>query len=214
MHHRRSIRLKHYDYQNTGVYYVTICTKYRSRILGRVKNGKIARDEWIKTAQLRDYILIDEFVIMPDHMHGVLIISRADDVDFGTQKIRRGMMHHAQTNIPAPNQNMLKSPHHPPTNTPVPFKPKSKTPYHVPTNNADQYNQQTPTKRQFAKPIKNSLPTIVSAYKASVTRKINCLRNTPGGIIWQRNYYEHFVRNENVLLIIRKYIFNNPGKYI
>ena len=69
-------------------------------------------------------------------------------------------------------------------------------------------------KRQFAKPIKRSLPTIVSAYKASVTRKINRLRKTPGGIIWQRNYYERIVRNDNELFIIRKYIFNNPMKYI
>jgi len=182
MHHRRSIRLKYYDYQSEGIYFVTICTKYRSRIFGRIKNGKmilnkfgmIAYDEWIKTTQLRDYVKIDEFVIMPDHMHGILIISRGDDFDSGTNPSRRGMMHHAPTNILA--QNIPK----------------------------------TPTQRQFAKPIKNSLPTIVSMYKASVTRKINCLRKTPGGVIWQRNYHERIIRDERQLILTRKYIINNP----
>lgn len=186
MHHRRSIRLKHYDYQNAGIYFVTICTKDRSHIFGRVKNAKmiinefgmIARDEWIKTAQLRDFVKIDAFVIMPDHMHGILIISRGDEDVFGANPSRRGMMHHAPTHILVPNGPAM------------------------------------PMERQFAKPIKNSLSTIVSAYKASVTRKINCFRKTPGGIIWQRNYYEKIVRNNDALFVVRKYIINNPGKYI
>jgi putative transposase len=182
MHHRRSIRLKHYNYQNTGIYFVTICTKYRSHLFGLVKNGQmilnkfgmIARDEWIKTAQLREYVKIDAFVIMPDHMHGILIISRGDDDNLGTNPSCRGMTRHAPTIILA------------------------------------QKNSKNPMLRQFSKPIKNSLSTIVSAYKASVTRKINCLRKTPGGIIWQRNYYERIVRNNDALFIVRKYIINNP----
>jgi REP element-mobilizing transposase RayT len=191
MHNRRSIRLRHYDYQKDGILFVTICTYHKRAIFGRVINGrmqlneigKIARDEWIKTAQLRDYVKIDAFVIMPDHMHGLLVISRGDDYDFSTNLSRRGMMHHAPT-------------------------AKSTTYF--------EYNFETPSNRdgliprQFSKPVKQSLWTIVGTYKAAVTRKINRLRNTPGGIIWQRNFYETIIRNEKHLFLVRQYIINNP----
>ena len=54
-----------------------------------------------------------------------------------------------------------------------------------------------PTFERFGIPISNSIPTIIRYYKASVTRRINELRNMQGSQIWQRNYYEHIIRNKN-----------------
>ncbi len=81
-HERRSIRLKRYDYRSTAYYYITICTNGKDMIFGHIKNGKavlndsgiIARREWIKTAQIRTYVDIDAFIIMPNHIHGIIVI--------------------------------------------------------------------------------------------------------------------------------------------
>ena len=64
--------------------------------------------------------------------------------------------------------------------------------------------------REFAKPIAQSLPTIIGAFKSAVTKHINITRNTQGRPVWQRNYYEHVIRDERKLFAIRKYIRNNP----
>ena len=70
-----------------------------------------------------------------------------------------------------------------------------------------------PTQEQFAKPTSGSLPTIVRYFKSAVTRRINELRGIPYKPVWQRNYYEHVIRNENDLNEIREYIVNNPLKW-
>ena len=70
-----------------------------------------------------------------------------------------------------------------------------------------------PTYEKFGKPVSNSVPTIIRYYKGAVTKRINILRNTQGLQIWQRNYYEHIIRNEVDLNEIREYIINNLLKW-
>jgi len=67
-----------------------------------------------------------------------------------------------------------------------------------------------PEERKFGKPIAGSLSTIVGAFKSAATKQINILRNAPGSPVWQRNYYEHIIRNEESLQHLRQYIHNNP----
>lgn len=81
-HHRRSIRLRGYDYSQSGVYSLTICTHERQRLFGEVRQGqmilnqigKIAAQEWLSSASIRREIELDAWVIMPDHLHGIVII--------------------------------------------------------------------------------------------------------------------------------------------
>jgi len=81
---RRSIRLKKYDYSLTGAYFVTICTQNKECIFGEVlndetklsKEGHIIKEEWLKIAILRPYVGLDQFVVMPNHFHGILWIQR------------------------------------------------------------------------------------------------------------------------------------------
>ena len=91
IHHRRSIRLKGYDYASSGLYYITICTQDRECNLGEVKNGPmvlsdfgvIAQRCWDEICDHFDNVGLDEHVIMPNHVHGVIIIrdnSRRDEV--------------------------------------------------------------------------------------------------------------------------------------
>ena len=67
--------------------------------------------------------------------------------------------------------------------------------------------------RRFGKPVPGSLPTVVRAFKSAVTRRINQIRDTPGGTVWQRGYHEHVVRNEHDLERIRRYIRENPARW-
>ncbi len=69
------------------------------------------------------------------------------------------------------------------------------------------------TYEKFGKPVSNSIPTIIRYYKAVVTKRINILRNTPGAQIWQRNYYEHIIRNKQEYYAIRQYIIDNSKNW-
>ena len=76
-HHRRSVRLRNLSYAEPGLYFVTICTHGRQRLFGDVgagemvlsEFGRIARDEWLRTPEVRPYVVLDAFVVMPDHVH-------------------------------------------------------------------------------------------------------------------------------------------------
>jgi REP element-mobilizing transposase RayT len=85
-HHRRSIRLKDYDYTQEGAYFVTLCTYQRECLFGEVNEhgimvantlGQIVEEEWIQTAILRPYIELDAFVVMPNHVHSIIVITSA-----------------------------------------------------------------------------------------------------------------------------------------
>ena len=235
-HHRRSIRLRNYDYTQCGAYFVTICTEERRCIFGQVVGGEmvvnewgqIVAEEWEQTAIIRPNVELDAFVVMPNHVHAIIVI--ADDGRGGRGMDGRGMMHHAPTD--APTEYIT------PTGTPTPHDPQTApggtgvmddrgiTPggmgrggrgmmHHAPTNPPTEYIAPTnpPTIREFSKPIPNSLPTIIGAFKAAITRRINRLPNPPDYAIWQRNYYEHIIRNEISLNHIRAYIANNAAKW-
>ena len=67
--------------------------------------------------------------------------------------------------------------------------------------------------RRFGWVPAKSLHTIIGSYKSTVTKRINKMRNTPGFPVWQRNYYEHIVRNDDELARICEYIINNPLRW-
>ncbi len=86
-YHRRSIRLKDYDYSQRGKYFVTICTRNKECILGDIidgkmqlnKYGKISGDFWNKIPIHFPDAKSDEFVVMPNHIHGIIIITGCID---------------------------------------------------------------------------------------------------------------------------------------
>ncbi|HMY43295.1 MAG TPA: hypothetical protein PLW92_09570, partial [Chitinophagales bacterium] len=81
-HHRRSIRLKGYDYAQAGLYFITICCQDRANLFGAIENGEmilneygqIAFEEWANTENIRDNCRIHEYIIMPNHIHGIIEI--------------------------------------------------------------------------------------------------------------------------------------------
>jgi putative transposase len=83
IHQRRSIRLTEYDYTGAGAYFVTVCSHGRECLFGEVVDeavrlnefGEIVREEWLRSAEIRKEIILDEFIIMPNHIHGIIIIN-------------------------------------------------------------------------------------------------------------------------------------------
>ena len=71
-------------------------------------------------------------------------------------------------------------------------------------------SRRAPTRDGFQKPAKGSLPTIVRSYKSAVSYRINLMRRTDGIPVWQRNFYEHIIRNEKDLQNKTDYIESNP----
>ena len=84
-HHRQSIRLQGYNYAQSGMYFITACTEGRECLFGKVVQGKMIMDQvgqivegkWLKTPVLRPYVVLDEFVVMPNHFHAILLIVTA-----------------------------------------------------------------------------------------------------------------------------------------
>ncbi len=81
-----SNRLKEYDYTTPWWYFITLCVKNYRQILGKIKGnkmalsslGKIVEEEWLVTKELRSYVELDEYVIMPNHFHGIIIINSVE----------------------------------------------------------------------------------------------------------------------------------------
>ena len=85
----QSSRIQGYDYAQNGAYFITICTKDKKHFFGKVKAGKmilseigkIVDNEWQKTEKLRKNVILDEYIIMPNHFHAILFINNSDNVE-------------------------------------------------------------------------------------------------------------------------------------
>ncbi|MDT7920160.1 MAG: transposase, partial [Meiothermus sp.] len=90
-HHRRSIRLRGYDYTQAGAYFITICTQGREYLFGEVADdemhlneyGRIVRDVWFDLPNHVSNVVLDAFVVMPNHVHGIVVIANGDVVGVG-----------------------------------------------------------------------------------------------------------------------------------
>jgi len=169
---RRSIRLRHWDYASPGAYFVTVCTYEHKSLLGRVADvdvllnafGLAVRHCLCRIPDHFPQATIDEFVVMPNHVHTIVMLNE--------------LGHNAS------GQGAGSSTH-----------------------------TCAPTATGFGKPIPESLATIVRSVKSAATRKINALRGTPGGKVWQRGYYDRVIRDEDELDNIRRYMADNPRRW-
>lgn len=158
---RQSIRLKEYDYSQAGAYFVTLCTLNRECLFGSITEskmilntiGKIVIDSWVWLAEQYDYVTLDESIVMPNHLHGIIVIGDQRHPTAGGSLVR-------------------------------PYMGKQK-----------------------------SLGELVGAFKTVSTKKTNQMRSTQGARLWQRNYYEHVIRNDEEMNRVREYISYNPSKW-
>jgi len=99
IHHRRSVRLQGYDYSRGGAYFVTICTQDRARLFGEVIGrqmnlhaaGRMIAEVWVGLPARFSMANVDAYVVMPDHLHGVLILR--DEVGERVEQAEVGHVH-------------------------------------------------------------------------------------------------------------------------
>jgi REP element-mobilizing transposase RayT len=180
-HHRKSMRLKGYDYTQAGAYFVTICVNDRRHLLGKITNGEMILNEpgemvqqiWNEIPENYSGADIDFSVVMPNHFHGIIILTGE--------------------NVGAPlvgaQDGALEG-----------------------TNEEKAGTRPAPTNRNF------HLSQIVGEFKSLTTNEYITGVKTKNWQrfnkkFWQRNYYDHIIRNEWDLNRIRKYIYYNPLKW-
>jgi len=198
IHHRRSIRLKGYDYSKEGLYFITICCERRGNPLrlpfGNIKNGEmvlneygtIAYNEWMKLQERFTNFELDVFQIMPNHMHGIILLN-----DVGAS------LADAQ-NTPAQNANVTTTVN------------ENGQPHGL------RLQRITGDDNWATARVAPTVGDIVGAYKSLVAN--GCLeiyksKNETMGKLWQRNYHEHIIRDEQSYQTISNYIINNPAKW-
>lgn len=168
---RRSIRLEEYDYSQPGAYFITLVAHQRQALFGKIENGSVTLNQlgnlavavWHGLETRFSAVQLDDFVIMPDHLHGIIFIN---EERVGARREATAMSVMSSVASPAPVERH-----------------------------------------------RISLGDVVGAYKSTVTRLFNRLGNTPGRNIWQRNYYEHVIRDDLDLDQVRCYIQENPSRW-
>ncbi len=155
-------RLQGYDYRQAGAYFVTINTQRYEPILGAIvaeimrlnAYGQIVAEDWAWLAETFSSVDLDACIVMPNHVHGIIVISGEDSSSVGE---------------------------------------------------GDSSIASTQTRHPLGR--------IVGAFKTMSTKHVNEWRETPGTILWHRNYYEHIIRNDDDLQRIRAYIAANPARW-
>jgi len=182
-HHRRSIRLQGYDYSQPGIYFITLCTQNHECLFGEILNGEMRLNEfgkmtqqcWLEIPHHFPHVKLDEFVIMPDHIHGIIILN--DIVG-------------AKNFSPQPSNNFSPQPSNNFSPQPMPTPQQNITPFRSPSK---------------------TIGSIIRGFKIGVTKGFR--QNTDIYVVWQRNYYEHIIRNKVELNRMRQYIIDNPKKW-
>ena len=154
IHHRRSVRLIDYDYSQEGLYFVTICVQKWQCIFGEIvdnemilnKYGQIAHYEWEKTPEIRSNIQLDVFVVMPNHIHGIIVIN--EDIRDTCENTRRGVLH-----TPTNNKGVCNTPSN------------NKGVCNTPSNNKGVCN--TPLRSPS-----NTIGAIIRGYKSAVSKQL------------------------------------------
>lgn len=186
-----SARYQNWDYTSNGYYFVTICTHNREYFFGDVVAdkmqlspvGKIVAEEWHKTAQIRSYIELDEWVIMPNHLHGIIIIKNQPPPPL----------------VETPHRGVSQQAKFHPQET---FHPEAK--FHP----QETFHRNVSTKSRL-KP--KSLGSILGQIKTACTKRI--WEAGFDDFEWQNRFYDHIIRDDQSLHNIQEYIINNPLKW-
>jgi REP element-mobilizing transposase RayT len=209
---RRTIRLSNYDYSQEGSYFITIVTQDRIHLFGNIEDGKmmlnsvgkILEDEWRNTIQLRPNIALGEFIIMPDHMHMIITITAQLEKKEDKEWIHSNPKSPSQTigaiirgfkGASTKKINLFLN-----STGASPFAPIIESPF-APT-----------TESPFA-PIIESPFAPTTELPFAPTNSQFAPKEFYKNKIFQRNYYEHIIRNQNDYNRIEQYILDNPKNW-
>ena len=219
IHHRRCLRLKDYDYAQAGAYFVTICTQGKLCLFGEILEqemhlnaaGERVEQVWSALPQRYPMVELDAWVIMPNHLHGVLVLNAHLPAEAGRSP------HEETASIDRVSDET------PTKRTPtrgVPTVEGGSDHDSVGTFTTDVQNDSvgTPLVGVQASGSAPTLGTVMGAFKGISTNVyIQGVREEGWmpfpGKLWQANYYEHILRDENELERARSYILYNPARW-
>ena len=195
-----SLRLQNWNYGWKGSYFITICTKNRTNYFGEVIDGKmklsnigvIADVFWFEIQNHSKFLTLGEFVVMPNHVHGILILK---DKIYSTSE-GEGIDKKNLTEI------LPTSPEFSPPSKKHPCSENEFDPASKPIKTIGQY--------RFQNQGKNTISSIVGSYKSAVTKHCNRIGLE---FSWQPNFYDHIIRDEGSFQTISNYIVNNPANW-
>jgi putative transposase len=222
-HNRRSLRLKGYDYSQPGFYYITICTLDRINRFGDVENGKMILNnagemvdtEWNRIPKRYKHVILDKYQIMPNHLHGIIVICRRGGVS------PPGV---SPPGVSPPSINRVKSYKINAENPDIQAIVNTDKPAKIDVNVCvvtmntceTAINEGAATDEGAATAPLTVAPTlghIIGGFKYLATKIINEMDTLPGRKIFQRDFYDHIIRNETELKRIRRYIIENPENW-
>ena len=190
-----SARLHNWDYRSDGSYFITICTKNRDHFFGDIQNGNMILTEigqlayqfWNEIPDHFPSIELGNFVIMPNHVHGILTI-------------------HGY------NKNIIWDGNKPASSS-ISFVETLQC--NVSTNDMDDKNDNNDSKSKNEKmskisPKPGSISTIIRSYKSVVTKHS---KQFDSNFAWQFRFHDHIIRNNRSFYFIQKYITQNPLKW-
>ena len=207
-----SARLQTWDYGSNGSYFITICTQNREHYFGEILEGemqlnnigKLAEQNWLAIPQYFSFVELGNFVVMPNHTHGILIIDKNADVDVETRLIAS-----LQTPTGTPSPTGTASP----TGTPFPTDPPFPTGTPFPSGRQSPSGTPFPTKKTggFAgdkNPMfYDNISRIIRWYKGRCSFEF---RKIHADFEWQSRFHDHIIRNFAEFERIQNYISNNP----
>ena len=207
--HRRSTRLKGYDYSSPGLYFITICTKNRQNFFGEITDKKMILNEggnfiltcWKAIPHHYPTIKLHSFQIMPNHLHGILEIVNQTDVSENTNKSDCGSPIHqvgVQNFEPLPDES---------ENEPLPDDSENLTDFEL----KSMANSYVYKENKYQQIIPGSIGSIIRGYKIGVTKWFRA--NTDIHDVWQRNFHDKIIRTDKSYRTISKYIADNPKNW-
>lgn len=194
-HHRKSIRLKGYDYSQAGFYFITICVHDRLCFFGEIVDGemilndagRIANQCWLDIPKHFPNVVLRENIVMPNHIHGIIELVGANNYS------------------PVINFTEIDSPES--------VNDLDNGVKNIPNDNGAK-NISNDNGAKNISPLRSpskTIGSIVRGYKIGVTKWFRSNGNMEN--IWQRNYWEHIIRDEPSYYRISEYIINNPGNW-
>ncbi len=213
-HHRRSIRMKGYDYSQPGAYFVTICTHGKQSLFGKIVDGEMKLNDFGKVVEFTwndlvnhvDGIELGPFVIMPNHIHAIIhIIASANTVRAGSginASVGADSDNGASVGAGSDNGASVGAGFEPARTEPA----RTESARTEPARTEPARTEPTPTSARKQTPLSE----IVRQLKTFSAKRINLLRKSTGEPVWQRNYYEHIIRSNKSYQKIGDYILTNP----
>jgi putative transposase len=213
----QSARLPSWDYSSNAVYFITICTNNREYFFGEIidgkmqlsEPGKIANRFWLEIPDHFPFVILDEFVVMPNHIHGIIVINKPVDnnnVDNvgsnvagnGTENVA-GNVTNVETghalSLRRQQQRRQEQQSSQPNQSPQSGEP----------NNPDQIKPQRHPR--FRNQGKNTISAMIGSFKSAVTK---CCNENKLSFSWQSRFHDHIIRDNDEFIRIRNYIINNP----